>query len=621
MDCSSSLFAKISSCFEPNNNNKINNSSHSNHQDLAVEEANTRANTMSTSTSTSTSTFSSTYASQSSLPRLPIPSLEETAERFLETVQPLLTPAQYEETKIIVEKFLSDDGENGAQKLQSILQAYDAEGEADNSIGSYIEEFWNDAYLAPDTSTVLNLNPFFLLEDDPDAKIAKNQIMRASSLCYNSLKFAAALKNETVTPDSFKGSAICMDQFRSLFGSTRIPKVNEKDVIEVDVDSDHVAVLYRNQFYYFHALWPREENTATATDGDGDKGTVKVAVSEADIAHILQSIVEDGNSTPLSESSKTALGVLTTLPRKAWAKAREQLIRTSVENKSALEVLDSALFVLVLDDYAPTNIHDAAANMLHGTHIMKEVDDETMTTTTGSGNGGSMSVGNSEHGSMTGNGIGNGIKSPSEIMSTSGTGLVKQEYQCGSCCNRWYDKIQIIVCKDGSAGINFEHSAIDGHTALRFASDVYAQTVVAFAKSITKSVYTHGCPIPNIIGAEVVRANDSTGKKGEMTMDTNPKKLSFDIVEKLQDRIFHAETALGDALNADDTYVLEYTDFGKNFIVGNKLSPDSVVQMSMVIAYHRLYGREVMVSSYEPVVSIFTQCPQFIKLDYSTYGA
>jgi len=37
----------------------------------------------------------------------------------------------------------------------------------------YIQEFWNDPYLEPTARIVLNLNPCFLLEDDPDANIAK----------------------------------------------------------------------------------------------------------------------------------------------------------------------------------------------------------------------------------------------------------------------------------------------------------------------------------------------------------------------------------------------------------------------------------------------------------------
>jgi carnitine O-acetyltransferase len=44
--------------------------------------------------------------------------------------------------------------------------------------------------------------------------------------------------------------------------------------------------------------------------------------------------------------------------------------------------------------------------------------------------------------------------------------------------------LQIIVCKNGSAGINFEHTGIDGHTVLRFASDIYTDTILRFARSI-----------------------------------------------------------------------------------------------------------------------------------------
>jgi hypothetical protein len=47
-----------------------------------------------------------------------------------------------------------------------------------------------------------------------------------------------------------------------------------------------------------------------------------------------------------------------------------------------------------------------------------------------------------------------------------------------SCFNRWYDKLQLIVCSNGKAMMNFEHTAVDGHTVLRMAGDVYADTLV-----------------------------------------------------------------------------------------------------------------------------------------------
>lgn len=343
-------------------------------------------------------------------------------------------------------------------------------------------------------------------------------------------------------------------------------------MVEVDLESDHVAVLYRNQFYYFRALWPGEEEG----DAEGDREAM-LAVSEGDIEEILQSIANDGMKMDLAETAKGALGVLTTLPRNQWAQARYQLVNSSADNKSALEVIDAALFVLILDDYYPENIHDAAANMLHGTHAMKEINEDEKN------DDGPRSPNSSIHGSNN--------------LPTHATELTRH-YQTGTCCNRWYDKLQIIVCSDASAGINFEHSAIDGHTALRFASDIFASTVVTFAKSITKSIYTKGCPIPNMINANVLRA--ATRPNGK-SLDTNPKKLEFDIVEQLKDRIFYAESSLGDAVNADDTHILEFDKFGKNFIVGNKMSPDALVQMSIILGYYRLYGE--IVCAYEPVLT------------------
>lgn len=273
-----------------------------------------------------------------------------------------------------------------------------------------------------------------MLEEDPDARIGKNQILRASALAFHSLRLAASLRNETLVPDSFKGTTLCMDQFRSLFGSCRVPLIG-KDIVQVDLESDHVLVLYRNQFYYFHALW---------TD---DEGVCKVGIDEHDIAQILSCIVQDGQATDLEDAIESALGALTSLPRKSWALTRKHVIQMSERNETAIDIIDTALFVLVLDDYIPKDVHDAASNMLHGTHFLRK----------------------SER---------------SAKLSTKPKGSFVKEYMAGTCCNRWYDKLQIIVCADGSAGVNFEHSAIDGHTALRFASDIFAETIVTFAKSI-----------------------------------------------------------------------------------------------------------------------------------------
>ena len=69
------------------------------------------------------------------------------------------------------------------------------------------------------------------------AKIAKDQILRASESTLNSLKFCASLKNGTMTSNLVKGKHLCMEQFKSLFGLCRIPKEGEGDKDVVDEDS------------------------------------------------------------------------------------------------------------------------------------------------------------------------------------------------------------------------------------------------------------------------------------------------------------------------------------------------------------------------------------------------
>jgi carnitine O-acetyltransferase len=304
-----------------------------------------------------------------------------------------------------------------------------------------------------------------------------------------------------------------------------------------------VVVLCKNQFYYFTGLWP---------------DTGDVAVDEADILDILKAIHAHTSETDISERTRNALGVFTSLPRSQWAVAREDLCNHDEANRSALHVIDSALFVLVLDAFVPENIHRAAANMLHGTNV---------------------------------------------IQGTT---------QIGSCLNRWYDKLQLIVTGDGTAGLVFEHSIIDGHTALRFTSDVFAETVIAFAESIVDLIHGRG-RIAHVLDARVERAanfaadkDHSQGSKHNQIsdrppLDVLPKKLIFNLPESITDRIYYAETALCDDILASDTYVLEFRDYGKRLIVANKLSPDAFVQMSILLAYYNLYGK--VENMYEPALT------------------
>lgn len=108
------------------------------------------------------------------------------------------------------------------------------------------------------------------------------------------------------------------------------------------------------------------------------------------------------NDEASNKAPEFPLGVLTAENRDTWASVREHLVET--HNDAALDTIDSALFVLALDDKASYSADDPVPivqNMLHG--------------------------------------------------------------DANGYLNRWFDKsFSLIVCKDGNAGINFEHSWGDG---------------------------------------------------------------------------------------------------------------------------------------------------------------
>ena len=287
------------------------------------------------------------HTHQQKLPRLPIPSLQETTTKLLEWSHALLTPEERIQSTQAVEEFLTDKEQGEA--LQQLLLDYDKQ----TAYGTYFEEFWNEAYLAPNASVVLNLNPFFVLEDDPTTK-GNDQIVRASSLVFSSLKFVSDLRRGQLEPDIIgrkKTVPLCMSQFARLFSTSRIP-TNECDRIESDETATHVVVIRQGQFYYFDALWP----------------TGEVAISQIDLARNFQAIIQDAAECDPVSSAMRAVGVLTAASRDQWAKTRTSMMAFSKKNQEVFKIIDTALFVVCLDDCSPESIDDRAANMLHGSY-------------------------------------------------------------------------------------------------------------------------------------------------------------------------------------------------------------------------------------------------------------
>ena len=103
------------------------------------------------------------------------------------------------------------------------------------------------------------------------------------------------------------------------------------------------------------------------------------------------------------------VGVLTSLPREQWATVRSYLTNLDAENVRSLELLDSALFVVCLDEMTPPDL-------------------KTLARTAFTGDGGR---------------------------------------------NRWFDKpIRLVFNSEGQFAVTIEHSNVDGYPVARLISEV-----------------------------------------------------------------------------------------------------------------------------------------------------
>lgn len=355
-----------------------------------------------------------TFHFQRSLPRLPVPSLEDSVARYLAAVEPVVTPAQLAETRAVALEFQRGEG----ARLHAALVARDAA----NKGTSYINAWWLDMYLSDRQPIVINYNPQIKLKEDPVA--AKNaQAQRAAALVASSVRVHRTLRDGKLEPDifhtkpqrsktraferfcsllpeavSFYGAAalgaypLDMSQYQNLFASTRLPARGRDELRKFDA-SRHIVVQRGAKFYKFDVL--RDDGAAVADE-------LILANIEAILARPLVT------GTP----GAPGVGLMTTLDRDVWASERAELASSAV-NRASLEAIDSALFVVSLEHTSPST--------------------------------------------------------PEQLSRT---------FLVGDGSNHWFDKsVQLLVAANGTASVNFEHSWGDGVAVLRYLNEMYNDSI------------------------------------------------------------------------------------------------------------------------------------------------
>ncbi|HEX2312295.1 MAG TPA: choline/carnitine O-acyltransferase [Thermomonospora sp.] len=283
-----------------------------------------------------------TFGNEERLPRVPLPTLEETCERFLEWCAPLLTAEELAATEAEVQAFLRPGGPG--RRLHAALQEYDAR----DDVHSWLDTFWPYRYLGRRDRIALNANFIFLFRDT-----GETQTERAAGLIAAAVDHKLLLDDERIPPATQRGQVLSMEQNKYLFSTTRIPGAVQ-DTVRAPYTEEwpgpsqarHILVFYRGNMFRMDVIGP-----------DGRPHTLD------DLQTGLRDIMKAGATRAERD---TSVGHLTTKARAEWAESRQALLALDPANADALDTVETALFCICLEDFAPRDDLEACDQLLHG---------------------------------------------------------------------------------------------------------------------------------------------------------------------------------------------------------------------------------------------------------------
>uniref|UniRef100_A0A3Q4BRH3 carnitine O-palmitoyltransferase n=1 Tax=Mola mola TaxID=94237 RepID=A0A3Q4BRH3_MOLML len=275
------------------------------------------------------------YSFQSSLPRLPVPTVKDTCKRYLESVRPLMDDEKYERMKGLTKDFERNLGPRLQWYLK--LKSWWA--------SNYVSDWWEEyIYLRGRGPIMVNSNYYAM--DFLYVCPTPIQAARAGNAIHAIMLYRRKLDRAQIKP-----VPLCSAQWERMFNTTRVPG-SETDTLQHINESKHIVVYHKGRFfkvwmfYDGRLLLPRE------------------------IEQQMERILAD-KSEPLPGEEK--LAALTAGDRTPWANARDTYFSRG-KNKQCLDAIEKAAFFVTLDDteqrYNPDNpvkcLDSYAKSLLHG---------------------------------------------------------------------------------------------------------------------------------------------------------------------------------------------------------------------------------------------------------------
>ncbi|XP_055618066.1 peroxisomal carnitine O-octanoyltransferase [Toxorhynchites rutilus septentrionalis] len=288
-----------------------------------------------------------TFCYDETLPALPLPKLEDTLERYFESLKPFGTREELNASRKII-----DDFRNGVGGKLHAMLAEKAKNEK-----NWVAKWWEDyAYCTlrlPLIPYCVMAQPLMFDTVGIDA-IPENFLKNAAMCCTITMRFWKLIRTETLRPAVIgdKKLTFSSDLYKRLFNTARIPGLEMDKIVsyfrtekEGQCNSD-IIVIYQGRIFKM--------------DGLDDRGDV---LEPQEFLLCLQQIQHKVESEAASHSG---VPLLTNDDRTTWARNRNHLIELSENNRKLLEEIESAVTMFSLDTNCPSNYSEVAARTLAG---------------------------------------------------------------------------------------------------------------------------------------------------------------------------------------------------------------------------------------------------------------
>ncbi|CAM5156368.1 unnamed protein product [Natator depressus] len=283
---------------------------------------------------------------ETTLPKLPVPPLQQTLHMYLQCVKHLIPDEQFRKTKAIVEQF-GVAGGLGESLQQKLLDRRE-------KTGNWVFNYWlDDMYLSNRLALPVNSSPAIIFARQ-HFKDVNDQLRFAANLVSGVLDYKALLDANAIPVDfargQLSGHPLCMKQYYGLFSSYRLPG-HTKDTLVAQKSSimpepEHIIVACNNQFFVLDVVINFRR------------------LSEGDLFTQLRKIVKMAEN---EEERLPPIGLLTSDGRTEWAEARTILMKDST-NRDSLDMIERCICLVCLDGPSGVELNDTnmALQLLHG---------------------------------------------------------------------------------------------------------------------------------------------------------------------------------------------------------------------------------------------------------------